>query len=431
MSGKSLRVWTTVIGQRLDGAENTRSMLLCGELLRRGHEATMWTSAYDHIRKEWRREWVESGGQAIRRPDGLEIRFMKGCGYTRNVGPRRFVDHWLAARDFQRQADTLPVPDAIVASVPDHITAASAVAWGRRNGVATIIDVRDKWPDIFIDHAGSTALATLIRLGLHGERRRVRRALRDADAVVAMMGSMMDWALASVGRAPTWRERIFHLTTTPKNFDVERPPLPAESRVPEVVARIGARTAFTFVGTFNRTQHPSLILDAVDRLAADGRNDPARMVFVIGGDGLDADEVRRRATRHENVLVTGWLVTDEMNALLARSHVGLLPMNFPSPAFNNKAFAYLASGLPIINGATGDLADLIAEEEIGINFGGGNAAELAEAIAVLAGDGERLRAMTADVRSLFDARFDREANYRAYVDHIEKIVAEKRSGPTG
>jgi glycosyltransferase involved in cell wall biosynthesis len=420
-----MRVWTTVIGQRLDGAENTRSMLLCAELLRRGHEAVMWTSAYDHIRKEWRREWLASGGQPLHRDDGLEIRFMKGCGYRRNVGPRRFVDHMLAARDFQRQADRMPRPDAIVASVPDHITAAAAVAWGRRHNVATIIDVRDKWPDIFIDHAGNAALATVIRLGLHRERRRARKALHDADALVAMMDSMMDWALASAKRERSWRERVFYLTTTPKNFDVEQPALPAESQVPGLIAQIGDRIAFTFVGTFNRTQHPLLVLDALDRLADADRLDSAKTVFIVGGDGIEADEVRRRAARHPNVLLAGWLVTDEMNALLARSDVGLLPMNVPSPAFNNKAFAYLASGLPIINGATGDLADLIAEHEIGINVKGGDVSEMAEAIAALAASPERVRAMGAAVRALFEARFDRECNYRAYVDHIEKIVAAR------
>src|SRR4051812_28861788 len=115
-----MRIWTTCIGQRLDGAENTRSMLLCAELIRRGHEVTLWTSAYDHIRKEWRREWRESDGASYRHPDGMEIRFMRGCGYATSVSLRRFVDHWLAARDFARRARSLPRPDAIVASLPDH-----------------------------------------------------------------------------------------------------------------------------------------------------------------------------------------------------------------------------------------------------------------------------------------------------------------------
>lgn len=420
-----MKVWTTVIGQRLDGAENTRSMLLCAELLRRGHEAVMWTSAYDHIRKEWRREWRSSGGQPVTRVDGLQIRFMKGTGYKRNIGLSRFIDHWLAARDFIRQADSLPRPDAIVASLPDHFTAAAAVEWGRRNNVATIVDVRDKWPDIFIDYAKQPALQALVRLGLSREQRRARRALASADAIVSMMKSMFDWGLETAGRSATPRDGIFYLTTTPKNFDVDLPRLPAESAVLPVLAQLGNRTVFAFTGTFNKTQHPLLILDAIDLLTAEGRNRHDRMAFVIGGTGVDAEEVNRRAAAHPNVYVTGWLTTDEMSVLLGNAHVGLLVTNFPTPMFNNKAFAYLASGLPIINSATGDLAELIDEHDFGINVRGGDAAGLAEAIARLCEDEAAIAEMTSRTRALFDARFDREANYAAYVDHIEGIVAER------
>ncbi|MGZ8456578.1 MAG: glycosyltransferase [Gemmatirosa sp.] len=417
-----MRIWTTVIGQRLDGADDTRSMLLCAELLRRGHEVTMWTSAYDHIRKVWRREWLESGGDAYRREDSLEIRFMKGCGYRTNVSVRRFADHWLAARDFLRQAPKLPRPDAIVASLPDHLTADAAVEFGRRHGVPTIVDVRDKWPDVFLDRAAGTRIAGIADAVLATEHRRSARLLRRADALVANMQSMMSWALDKADRTPTERERVFYLTPFARNFDVPAPVLPADGAVAQTIAAVRGRTVLTFVGTFNRSQHPSLILDAVDRLAARGALDPERTAIVIAGDGVEAEEVRRRAAQHAHVHAVGWVNAEEMRALLAASDVGLLVMNFPSPAFNNKSFAYLASGLPIINGATGDLADLVDAEELGINVRGGDVDALAAAIAALASDDARRARMSANVRRLFEARFDRDANYRAYVDHVEHVA---------
>lgn len=418
-----MRVWTTVIGQRLDGAENTRSMLLSAELLRRGHEVTMWTSAYDHIRKEWRREWRASGGAPVRRDDGLEIRFLEGCGYAQNVSVRRFVDHWLAARHFERAARSLPRPDVIVSSLPDHLTAAATVSFGRRAGVPTIVDVRDKWPDVFVDRAGHGARRALANAVLFTEHRRSARTLRGASAIVGSMQSMLDWALEKAGRVASERERVFYLTTFPRNFDVAPVHLSPTSTVARALARAAGRVTFAFVGTFNRTQHPLLILDALDRLQQEGRLDASRTAFLIAGDGLDADAVRVRAARHRNVEVVGWVDTDEMRALLAASHVGLLPMNFPSPAFNNKAFAYLASGLPVISGAEGDLAVILEEERAGINVRGGDPEALAAAIHALASDHERRAGLARGARRLFLDRFDRDANYRAYADHIERVTA--------
>ena len=110
-----------------------------------------------------------------------------------------------------------------------------------------------------------------------------------------------------------------------------------------------------------------------------------------------------------------------MRAILVRSDVGLLPLNFPSPAFNNKAFAYLAAGIPIVNCALGDLADLIDQEHVGLNVGGGDVAGFAEALATLAGDRARVEGMKERTRALFARSFDQRSTYRGYVEHIVRV----------
>jgi glycosyltransferase involved in cell wall biosynthesis len=420
-----MRIWTTVIGQRLDGAENTRSMLLCAELLSRGHEVTMWTSAYDHIRKEWRREWI-AHPDGFRREDGLAVRFLKGCGYPSNLSPLRFADHYLAARDFTRSAREVPRPDAIVASLPDQWTAAAAVAFGMQAKVATIVDVRDKWPDVFLDRVGNRAMLSFARFVLLPEQFRTRRALRHATALVANMNSMMEWGLAKARRARTKREKVFYLTTSPKNFDVP-PPVVTNEAIAKALYDVDGRTVLTFVGTFNQTQNPLLILDALDHLRKTSRLDIDTTAIIIAGAGLEAKEVERRSAGYPNVHYVGWVDSTHMSALLCASHVGLLPLNFATPAFNNKAFAYLASGLPIINGATGDLADIVEQEQAGINVPAGDAEAFAEAMHTLMSQPTLRMRLASNVRRVFLARFDREANYRAYADHIESIVHESRA----
>ncbi|MGA0600144.1 glycosyltransferase family 4 protein [Caulobacter sp. KR2-114] len=420
-----MRIWTTVMGQRLDDAADTRSMILCDHLLRRGHQVTMWTSAWDHIRKEWRKEWRAAGGAPVVRDDGLEIRFMKGSGYQRNTSPMRLVDHWGAAQDFTRQALASPRPDAIVASLPDHVTAAAAVSLGQKLGAATIVDVRDKWPDVIADFSTRSAAGQVARRLMHFEHRRTRRALAEADAVVAMMHSMLDWALAKAGRRASALEQVFYLTTAPKAFDVEPPALPEGHPVRAALAASEGRVRFAFAGTFNRTQHPELLLTALEQLKRENHPALRRAAFLIGGDGQDADQVRQRAAALDNVHCVGWMKPPEMRALLMGADVGLVLMNYPTEAFNNKSFSYMAAGLPIISGARGDLQQLIEAETVGLNVPGGDAGALAQAIVRLTEDDALRTQMRARMRRLFDARFDREKNYTAYADHVERVAGLK------
>lgn len=418
-----MEVWLSTIGQRLDHAENTRTMLLARFLIARGHSVTLWTSAFDHIRKQWRIECDEAIDGCWVMPNGLKVRFMQGCGYRRNIGARRLYDHVLASRDFRRQAEYLPRPDVVVASLPDHVTAAAMVDFAAAHDIPSLIDVRDKWPDIFHDYAPAL-LKPFVRFGMLFESRRSRQAMQRATALVAMMHSMLEWGLAKAGRAVTARDRVFYLATM-EGADTDSAPLEDltdEHR--EILAAMAGKTVFTFVGTYNRTQHPLLVVEAFEILVRDQGFDPGAVGLLIGGDGVDADEVDRRITALPFAHRLGWLKPPEMRAILVRSDVGLLPMNFPSPAFNNKAFAYLACGIPIVNGALGDLADLITDHQVGINVPAGNAAALADTIRGLLEDPARVATMQAKVRDLYARSFDQDQTYSDYVRHIEALVTE-------
>ncbi|RYY24319.1 MAG: glycosyltransferase WbuB [Sphingomonadales bacterium] len=422
-------VWLSTIGQRLDHADNTRTMLLARYLIERGHEVTLWTSAFDHIRKQWRREMADAIDGCWTMPNGLEVRFMQGSGYKRNIGVRRLYDHLLAARDFRRQAEVLPRPDIVVASLPDHVTAAAMVAFARDHRIPSLIDVRDKWPDIFHDYAPAP-IKPLVRAGLLFESRRARGAMQQATALVAMMNSMLDWGLAKAGRGRTEKDRVFYLSTMESADPVSAPLTDLGEEHREMLADSEGKAVFTFVGTYNRTQHPLLVIEAFELLSRDPGFDSRGVRLLIGGDGVNADEVDRRIAALPFARRLGWLKPPEMRAILSRSDVGLLPMNFASPAFNNKAFAYLACGIPILNGALGDLAELIAEQNVGINVPAGDTAALAASIKSLVDDPGRVAAMKARVRDLYAASFDQDQTYGDYVAHVEAIAGGWKAAQT-
>lgn len=414
-----------MIGQRIEEADNTRSMLICAELKKRGHEVIMWTSAFDHIRKEWRKEYLENKDHFIHPKFGFKIKFFKGCGYKRNMSFMRFFDHWLGARDFVKQAKNSKLPNVILASIPDHFTAAIASDFGKKNNIPVIIDVRDKWPDIFPGMVKNNFLSLLISISIFFERKRIYKGIKKSYAVVAMMDSLLDWGLKAAQRDKSKLDSLFYLTPFDNNFDTGlKIHGELNENVSSVLKRLEGKIVFTYIGTFNRSQHPTLLLQAIEILVNTYRIDMSKIEFIIGGHGLDAETVEAESSKFANVTYLGWLNTNNMMAVLSKSDVGLLLLRYPFPALNNKCFAYMSNGLAMINSADGPIFELINEYQFGININAGSPGEIAKAIKSICDSPEKLAQMRENSKYVFKKLFDKSENYRNYANHIELVVSE-------
>ena len=87
----------------------------------------------------------------------------------------------------------MPRPDVIVASFPPIELAAAAVRLGRQFGVATVVDVRDLWPDVFRTMAGRERVLGAIAARAYDPL--AIWTLRNATALTSITESMLDWAL--------------------------------------------------------------------------------------------------------------------------------------------------------------------------------------------------------------------------------------------
>ena len=139
--------------------------------------------------------------------------------------------------------------------------------------------------------------------------------------------------------------------------------------------------------------------------------------MIVGGDGDLHDSIRRRYAGLSGVHFTGWLEPAQISAVLALGVVGVVPWT-TGDAFPNKAFTYLAAGLPILTSASGDLRHIIQQEGIGSYFEPGAVAELADLLARFTGDREGLKGMSVRVRNVYAKRFDATTIYREYADYL-------------
>jgi len=165
------------------------------------------------------------------------------------------------------------------------------------------------------------------------------------------------------------------------------------------------------------------LVQALGKLQAAGVDFTAE----IAGDAPNADFLRemqehvRACGLEERVRFTGFLDRQQLSALFARSNVLVFPSVFNEP-FGISQVEALAAGLVVVSSGTGGAKEVIRDHVDGLIFPAGDAAALAERLALLARD------------AVLFARLQRSAQARAItfavgesVLKIEKLAAEMQA----
>lgn len=416
-----MRVALVTIGEPLpfgDGIRDRplRTGYLAEVLARRGCDVTWWTSTFDHAR----RRIVGSDGQVITVRDGLTIRLLDGGGYKRNVSLARLRDHRRLARKFAAAVRRLPTPDIIVSSWPPVELCAAAVSYGREAGVPVVLDIRDMWPDIFVDHYPAWTRPVVRRLlaPLFNEARRTSVA---ASGITGITSAMVEWGLKRARRNWTPFDAAF-----PMGYR-SRPPSPERLGEAEAfwdahgVAAASTVRTICFFGNLGRQFDLDPVIDSARILAARG----AAVRFVLCGSGERLEHYRARAAGLGNVLLPGWVDEARIYVLLRRSHAGLdpLPDRYDYLAsINNKAIEYFSAGVPVISSpARGVLADVLASLNCGASYEPKDPLALVDLVEQ-AGRDEGWALKASNAKAFFERELTADSVYEAYHDHLESIV---------
>jgi len=412
--------WLITVGEplpQLSGESRLwRTGMVAGELVRRGHRVTWWTSSVDHFRKEF----FGVTGKLLQIAPGFVLRFLCGRLYRKNLSLDRLLNHWQIGREFRRECGNADAPDAILCSFPTIELSLEAVRFAKRNRIPVLLDVRDLWPDIF-PQAAPAALRPLVRLAFSRYFSATRRALRDADALIAVSDGYLDWGLARAGRARRSLDRVFPLAYS-------LPEVTAESRAAglEMLHRYGVderSIVCLFAGTMGRTYDFAPVLECARRFSRDGLR---RFHFLFCGDGERAPHWRGAAEGLPNVSFTGWLDQSHLRAALSAAHIGLAAYAPAAPqGLPNKVIEYLAAGLPVLSSLTGETARLLADAQCGLTYDAGDASSLANALLSLQSPDAR-QPLAMNARRTFEARFRAETVYARLADHLESVAAAAR-----
>jgi glycosyltransferase involved in cell wall biosynthesis len=418
-----MRVWLITIGEPLptDGP-NVRLMrtgILAETLAELGMDVVWWTAAFSHEAK--RHRFAEH--TTIRLNSRLTLKLLHSSGYATNVSLARVRDHAQVARAFSELAPQETRPDVIASSLPTPSLCIAAADYAQPHGVPLLVDLRDRWPDVFLDLL-PPALRWAGRLGLARFFRQTAEGCQRAAGLVGVTESFLKWGLDCARR-----ERGCCDAVLPIGYKQRRYADAVVNEAREFWNQAGIPKdenvlTVCFFGTLGRQFALNTVIEAARTLGRDGQ----RVRFVLCGSGDFLSRFRREARDLPNVFFPGRIDGPKIHVLMERSQVGLAPYR-TTPNFSghipNKPAEYLSSGLPVISTITGELAELLESYECGRTYDSGSAAQLAGILRHLADSPQGRRAMSANARRLFAERFDADKVYAAYARHLGQVVEAK------
>ncbi|HEU4654947.1 MAG TPA: glycosyltransferase family 4 protein [Steroidobacteraceae bacterium] len=412
-----MRVWLITVGEPLPlpGVVDRpwRTGLLAQLLVRRGHDVVWWTSTVDHFTKRY---FVEKDCE-IRVQERLLLRFLHGRLYKRNVSFSRLANHREIGAQFRRQIEQADRPDVIVCSFPTIELSVEAVRYGRRHGIPVLLDIRDLWPDIFLD-VMPKRLRSLGRLLMRRSFAEAQEALRGAKGLIGVSKRYLEWGLMKAGRTATALDQVFPLGYQMSEFN-KSDEESLNDLLDSVRMQRGVPLA-VFVGTFGRTYD----LDTVIRAARILEKEDVKVHFVLCGRGEHEDKWRNAARDLSNVSFSGWLNAGQLACLLQRADIGLAAYAPAAPqGIPNKVIEYMAAGIPLVSSLEGESAQIIADERCGLHYRARDEQELVVALRKLLASCELRKQMGAAARTVFSRTFSADAVYGAMAEHVEQVAS--------
>jgi glycosyltransferase involved in cell wall biosynthesis len=392
-------------------------MNLASALVTAGHHVVLWSADFYHQEKRHR-----TGESAIIRvSEGLEIRLIRSPGYGRNIGPGRLYDHAVLARNLKSLLrDELTLPDVGFVGYPPIETAAVMTRWLSVRGIPSLLDVKDKWPSLFLDPLPSP-LRPLGRAILSPYYHLARRAMREATGMTAMADSFLEWALKFAGRVRSSRDIVVPLTSAPAGVS---PAAVAASRAwwDAMGVLDDGNPKVCFVGSHSRAFDFKPIAEAAAQIA----ELHPQCQFIICGRGECSGEWRGMIGHARNALFPGWIDHGKFNVLADRCLAMLAPYKNTDDfrlSLPNKIIDALFLGLPILSPLQGEVAGLIETDEVGLRYGSDADRSLTHCIDMLIKDSILQRRLSMNARAVYHERFTFERVYGGLVEHLERIAS--------
>jgi glycosyltransferase involved in cell wall biosynthesis len=398
-----------------EGWRDYRFTLLGRKLAERGNSVTWWTATYSHHFKRYRSDsWknIEVG-------EGFNIVLVPTSAYLRNIGVGRLCFEAIYSLRLYRNAFKNDPPDCIVGVDPPQTVGFVSGRIARRFNAKFILDIFDLWPELFVlafpDYLRWTAPVVLYPFAFMRKFN-----LQRACAVTALCRKYLDVAHQVDPGLAKRRSSIIYNGIDVEALRSAMKVAPSADSLLRTLRKEQDACWAIYAGSLGHNYDIPTLLSAAELLST--RGIPAKI--IIAGDGPLRELIENfiRGKNPKNLCFVGKLNHLDLGRLYKMCDVGLCAYGGNSNvAMPDKAYDYMAAGLPIINSLGGEFAELLRERDVGIQYLAGNPEALANALEALWKFPERRRQM-AHNSYVAAMDYDQNRQYGTFADLVEEFV---------
>lgn len=377
-----------------------------------GSEVIWWCSTYAHYEKRYL--FNENTVQHV--SDNLKIMMLHSRnGYSNNISIKRILYSKDLANEFREKAKLFKKPDIIYCSWPLIDLCYEAVKYGELNDIPVVLDIRDLWPDIFIQPFSKILQPAVKFLVDFIFKKNVTYVMKNATSVIAVVPEFLKFAekydrvlkqedhvvFLSYDKTPESENEIIKAKEFWKNFGLSE-----------------NQCIVSFIGTIsNRVCDFDTLVEAA-KLSND-----TSIKFVFCGTGNYLEELTKQCASLENVILPGYRNKAELQELLKMSTYGLLSYRNTEDFIDhlpNKVGEYLSEGLIIPTSLKGASKRLIEEKECGFYYD--SAYSLIKKIKQINDSKVKKKQMSENALNLFYKEFDANKVYPEFYKYLEKLA---------
>ena len=391
-----------------------RCMLLADNLIENGHKVKIISSAFFHQRKIHRTRKFKI--YVIN--ENLSIYLIPSIGYTKHISLRRVLDHLILALNLSLflKINKDFCPDKLFIGYPPILSSFVMAFWCKKNNIPYMLDVKDKWPEIFLEPF-SKNIKAIVRIFLEPYYLCSRYIFKNANQITSITDEYINWIKNTYKDNQNQRKYfVSPLIRKPLSLNYIQNKIATNFWGKQNINVLKTKY-FCFIGSYSKSFDFDFIYKSAELLI---KKYP-KVKFIICGSGDQYENVKNKFENSPNVFVFGEI--DKYNAkILIKNSLATLAPYLNNPNFRdhipNKIIESLENNTPFITTVEGKLKSIIDEFENGIFIKNKESIDLS-AYEKLILDSEHQQYLSINAGNSYKKLFDYKKTFQKIIKIIE------------